>query len=379
MKKNYVQNLVLSLLIAVIAMPSAMAQLQRTPRAASPGAEVTQTVGISTVTINYSRPNVVTQNGNDRTGQIYGKGLPASTGWSDAFPNFGSGNKWPWRAGANENTTITFSDDAKVCETTISAGTYGLFLLLNEDETATYILSKNFSSWGGFFYDESEDVARVDITSVAIPQRNRLTFDFVDITANSATVVLDWEKRRFPLKIEFEVNSIVLASMKNELRSTGGFGWQGWNQAANFSLNNDVELEQGLVWADASINNQKNFNNLNTKSGILNKLERTDEGMVVMNEALELPSANAGNYYGYGRTLIGLDLDDDAMKIFQKLNKKWPDNWLAPHGLARGYSANGDYKQALKYEKIALEKAPDGSKSFLEGYIKTLKEGKDFN
>lgn len=379
MKKNYVQNLVLSLLIAVIAMPSAMAQLQRTPRAASPGAEVTQTVGISTVTINYSRPNVVTQNGNDRTGQIYGKGLPASTGWSDAFPNFGSGNKWPWRAGANENTTITFSDDAKVGETTISAGTYGLFLLLNEDETATYILSKNFSSWGGFFYDESEDVARVDITSVAIPQRNRLTFDFVDITANSATVVLDWEKRRFPLKIEFEVNSIVLASMKNELRSTGGFGWQGWNQAANFSLNNDVELEQGLVWADASINNQKNFNNLNTKSGILNKLERTDEGMVVMNEALELPSANAGNYYGYGRTLIGLDLDDDAMKIFQKLNKKWPDNWLAPHGLARGYSANGDYKQALKYEKIALEKAPDGSKSFLEGYIKTLKEGKDFN
>jgi len=61
------------------------------------------------------------------------------------------------------------------------------------------------------------------------------------------------------------------------------------------------------------------------------------------------------------------------------MKKKWPDNWLSIHGLARGYSAKGDFKKALKYEREAVIKAPDGSKGFLEGYIKTLEGGKDFN
>ncbi len=380
MKKNHVLFLFLPLLALAFSAGSVLAQLQNLPRNPSPGAEVSQTVGISTITINYSRPNVIAQNGNDRTGQIYGKGLPASTGWSDPFPNFGSGNKWPWRAGANENTTITLSHDAKIGGQDVKAGTYALFLLIDEDGTnATYILSNNTSSWGGFFYNESEDAARANIQSEEVAQTNLLTYHFVDLSPTSAILALDWEKRRFPVKIEFDTHGIVMASIKDELRGTAGFGWQSWNQAANYSLTNDVDLEQGLAWAEASIGNQTNFNNLSTKAGLLSKLGRQDEGNTVMNQALELPGANAGNFYNYGRTLIGQDKDKEALAVFEKLNKRWPDHWLASHGLARGYSALGDYKKALKYERVALEKAPDGSKGFLEGFIKTLEEGKDFN
>jgi len=171
----------------------------------------------------------------------------------------------------------------------------------------------------------------------------------------------------------------VIANLRGELRGSTGFSWQAYNQAANYCLTNDVNLDEGLKWAEASITNTENFVNLSTKSQILAKQGKETESTEAINKALEHPTAVAGNYYGYGRALIGQDKDAEALVIFEKLNKKFPDHWLAPHGLARGYSALGDYKKALKFEKVALEKAPDGSKQFLEGYLKTLEEGKDFN
>ena len=103
-------NLLRSVMLFVAAclmLSQSVAQVVTSPRNPSPAAEVKQKVGLSTVTINYSRPNVVAPNGTDRTGKIYGTGSPAHYGYNDPFPGFGSGNKWPWRAGANENTTIT--------------------------------------------------------------------------------------------------------------------------------------------------------------------------------------------------------------------------------------------------------------------------------
>ena len=68
-----------------------------------------------------------------------------------------------------------------------------------------------------------------------------------------------------------------------------------------------------------------------------------------------------------------------SFPVFAEASKKWPDHWLAPHGLARGYSANGQFSKALKLEKEAYASAPETSKQFLEDYLKTLQEGKDFN
>jgi tetratricopeptide (TPR) repeat protein len=98
-----------------------------------------------------------------------------------------------------------------------------------------------------------------------------------------------------------------------------------------------------------------------------------------MAEALALASATPSDLYGYGRRLIGQGDKTWALEVFKVNAKKNKGHWLAIHGLARGYSANGDYVKALSYEKQALDKCPEGSKQFLQGYVKKLEKGEDFN
>lgn len=360
------------LLTAIVSLAfgfSTVAQQVTTPRTPSPQGEVSQTIGISKVSINYSRPAV-------RGREIWGTNL-AHYGYINQ--GFGAGNDAPWRAGANENTTITFTDDAMVEGKVIPAGTYGLFMAIYEDGKVDVVFSKNSTSWGSYFYDPAEDQLRVTVQSTKIPHTERLTYNFIDIDKTSATCVLDWEKKRIPFKIGFDVDKIVMANAKNELRNATGFGWQGPASAAQYALANNVDLEQALQWADQSIGIQQNFNNLMLKSQILSALNRVDEAKAAAAVALEDPSATVQNYYSYGRQLIGQDKDNEAMEIFTKLSKKWPKHWLAPHGMARAFSAAGDYKKALKYESEALTKCPDGSKKFLEGFITQLEKGEDFN
>ncbi|MDN5211000.1 DUF2911 domain-containing protein [Fulvivirgaceae bacterium BMA12] len=359
-------------LSAIFLFTEVAAQTVTLPRAASPAAKVSQTIGISKITIKYSRPSV-----NER--EIWGKLV--HTGFKNL--GFGTAKESPWRAGANENTTITFSHDATIEGKPIAAGTYGLFLAVGENQDATLILSKDHKAWGSYFYDPSNDALRADIKTEEIPMTERLTYDFIDIDDHTATVILDWEKRRFPFKVAFEVPEIVYASLQDELKGSTGFTDLAWNAAANYLLQHKIHLDDALVWSESAISapfiGQENFNNLQLKSQILAAQGKTAEAEKVMTKALAHPTANANNYYNYGRVLIGTEQDQKALEVFQKLNKKWPDHWLAPHGLARGYAALGDFKKALKFERVALQKAPDGSKQFLEDYVKKLEAGEDFN
>lgn len=362
---------------AGLMLSQSVAQVVTTPRNPSPAAEVSQTVGLSSVTINYSRPNVVAPNGTDRTGKIYGTNV-AHYGYKILFPGFGSGNPYPWRAGANENTTISFSHDAKVEGKSISAGTYGLYMALNEDGSATVVLSTNTTSWGSFFYDEKENALTADIQSQDIAQTNRLTYNFIDIDNSSIVVALDWEKKRFPFKVEFEASSIVLSNMRNELRSTGGFGWQGYNAAANYALNNGGDLEEALAWADKSIASTSNFNNLNTKASILTKMEKAEEAKTTMD--LAMAQGNPFQIHQYGRTLIGQKKPDEALEIFKFNAEKHKNTWPVNYGMARGLSAKSDYKGALKYLKKALENAPGQPQiDAVQANIDKLEKGEDIN
>jgi len=377
MNNNYrlLRNAVLTLTAGLFLNPC-LAQVVTSPRDASPAAEVTQTVGLSTLKINYSRPSVIAPNGTDRTGKIYGTTV-AHYGYQQGFPAFGSGNDFPWRAGANENTTITFSDDAKVQGQDIAAGTYGLFLALSESG-ADVIFSRNAGSWGSFFYDESETELKVTILSEEIQLTERLTYNFIDVTNNSATIALDWEKRRFPVKVEFDVVPSILASMRNELRSTGGFGWQGYNTAANYCLSNDTNLEEGLKWAEASVASTSNFNNLNTKANIQTALGKEDEAKETMELAMD--QGNPFQIHQYGRTLIGQKKLDEAMEVFEYNAKKHENTWPVNVGLARGFSAKGDFKAALKYLNKAMENAPQQfNKDNVQANIDKLEKGEDIN
>lgn len=341
---------------AFLCIGSLVAQPVLTLPDASQGASVSQTIGITDITIEYHSP-----------------GVKGRTVWGGLVPS-----DQVWRAGADENTTITFSHAVKVEGKAIDAGTYGLHMIPSGDKV-TIILASNSTSWGSYAYDEKEDVLRVDVTSTDASMQEWLKYEFSNQTATSAVASLVWGKKSIPFKIDVDVHNIVIANIKNELRDVQGFFWQAPNQGALYCLNNNVELEQGLQWSDQAIQTNKNFNTLSTKAGLLSKMGKADDSKVVMDEALALASATPGDLYGHGRRLIGLGDKTGALEVFKLNAKKNKGHWLAIHGLARGYSANGDYAKALSYEKQALGKCPEGSKQFLQGYVTKLEKGEDFN
>ena len=335
---------------------------------------VGENIGLAKITINYDRPGV-----KGREGKIWGTSI-AHYGLRD--PGFGSSKASPWRAGANDNTTISFSADVKVEGKDLPAGTYGLFMLLGEIET-TVIFSKNFTSWGVFFYDASEDALRVTVKNYPLDKSVEwLKYEFINETDNSATIALMWEKRMIPFKIEVDVSKVQLDIFRKELRTEPGFIWQSYQQAAEYCLRNNVELGQGLIWSEQAISDgflgRRNFQTLSTKAKILVKLNRNTEAEALMKEAL--PMGDMNELHQYAKTLAGLKRGEEALTVFKMNYKNHPNLLTTNVGLARGYSAVGEYKKAIAYAKAALSQTLDPrSKAVLEDLIKKLEDEKDIN
>lgn len=338
-----------TLLIAALMTSDVVAQGLVAPRASQKNV-VTQTIGITDVSVTYYRPKV-----NER--EIWGTLVP-----------YGQ----VWRAGANENTTISFSTDAKVGGQEIAAGTYGLHIIPNDGSDWVVIFSNNASSWGSFFYNQEEDAARVNVTPRTAPMRETLTYDFVNVQNGSAELVLNWEKIEIPVTIEVDVHTMAIASFKDQLRSIPGFTWNGWNQAANYCLTNEVEMEQGLQWIETSIQNQENFTNNFTKSQLLAKMGKTTESVAALERGLE--KGTALELHQYGRNLIGQNKPEEAMKIFRRNAKENPEVWFVSVGLARGYQALNDNKNAVKYWKKSIEVAPENQKQFYQNLLAQLEQ-----
>jgi hypothetical protein len=127
---------------------------------------------------------------------------------------FGTAKESPWRAGADENTIITFSHDATVEGKPIKVGIYGLHIEVKENGGVTIIFSSNSNSWGSCFHEPSEDVLRVDVTSTTISHEEFLTFDFVEVEPNTTTLALQWEKKEIPFTIEIDVTNIVMTDIR---------------------------------------------------------------------------------------------------------------------------------------------------------------------
>ncbi|MDX2304594.1 MAG: DUF2911 domain-containing protein [Microscillaceae bacterium] len=339
----------------------------------SPKAQVMQRIGITDVTVTFYRPSVGGR-------EIWGKLVPY--GFNDL--GFGTSKAAPWRAGANDNTTILLSNDVKVAGQLLKAGIYGLHMALEESGKVIVIFSKNSSSWGSYYYQEKEDVLRITTQWEDAPMQEMLTYEFSEVTTNAAVLALRWEKKRIPFKIEVNTHDQVVANFENELRSSIGFNWTAWNTAAQYCLINQVHLEKGLEWADASIHapfiGQKNFTTLSTKAQILSKLNREKEALTIMDEAL--PMGTVIEIHTYGRQLLAQGNKTKALEVFKLNAKKFPNTWPVDFGLARGYSANGDFQTALKHANLALKQVPAGdqaNKTNLENAIQLLKNGKDIN
>jgi tetratricopeptide (TPR) repeat protein len=335
---------------------------------------------LANVKIEYNSPDVTAPNGESRKGNIWGKVVPY--GLQDlGFGLSSAESPSPWRAGANENTTITFSHDVTIQGEALNAGTYGFHVIPEKEGEWTLIFSKNSTAWGSYFYDKKDDALRVTTQPEATAFTEWLTFEFVDRQPNSCTIALKWDELSIPFKVEIpNMHTVYIDNFKRELQSTAGFTWQGWQQAANYCATNKVELEQGLEWAENAVNTQKNFTTLQTKSAILSQLDRKEEANKIMDEAIKEPTVSVFQIHGYGRQLIIQDKDDEALKVFKYNKERFGDVWPVRVGLARGYSAVGNYKEAIKHCKIALERAPNQlNKDGLAAAIEKLKEGKDMN
>lgn len=367
MKKN---TFTLMLVLCMLAFSfDTYAQLDA-PRG-SQKATVSQRVGITDIYIKYSRPKV-----DER--EVWGKLVPY--GMNNL--GFGTAKESPWRAGANENTIIKFTDDVKIEGKDLKAGKYGFHIIVNADDTATLIFSKEYSAWGSYFYEPSEDALRVDVSTSEIPHTELLTYNFIEVDKNYTVAALQWEKKQISFKIEVNVTDVVLNNFREEFKGQGGFQRQNWEQAANFALNNDGDLTEALGWIDGAISgqffSQKTFNNLQIKSNILEKMEKVNEASTIMDEALEY--ATIFQVHQYGRTLIGKGEKDKALEVFKMNAKNNKDTWPVYYGLARGYSALGDHKKALSHLKIALNNAPnDASKGRVQANIEKLEKGEDIN
>jgi hypothetical protein len=360
---------------------SAFAQgITTPPSGGNERATVTQHIGTVVVSIDYSSPHVHSPQGQDRRGKIWGTLVP----YGMANLGFGTCKECPWRVGANENTVFTTSNDIQVNGSTLPAGTYALFAIPQQDEW-TWIFSKNHTSWGSFFYDPAEDVLRVKAKPEKAEYREVLTFDFTERKNDHATVAMKWEELAVPIDITVpNAADLYVATIRNELRNSPGFNDTAWQQAARYALDNKHPAD-AMAWAEAAVSapggiGTKNFTNLMTLADAQDANGKSAEAAKSRDEAMNDPSATVFDLHGYGRQLIAKGKGAEALKVFQLNAKRNPGVWPTNGGLARGYSAVGNYPEALKYAKLALAQAPDeGNRKNLENMIKKLEAGQDAN
>jgi hypothetical protein len=317
-------------------------------------AVVMQRIGITDITVNYHRPLA-----NGR--QIWGKVVP-----------YGQ----VWRSGANENTTITFSDPVTIEGQPLDKGTYGLHMIPGESQW-TVIFSKNSKDWGSFTYKQEEDALRVNVKPKQAEAYNALAYDFDDVKPDSTVVTMRWDKVAVPFKVEVKVNDLVTASIHRQLHGLNQYYWEGWDDAAGYFLANKINLDEALKDEDQSIQAEERYDNLMNKSKILEAMGRKQDAEMFRAKALD--KASPLQLYFYGRQLQGDKKQDEALAIFRSTAKKFPDYWTSHMAMARVYSAQGDFENALKEVKLSLAGAPDSNKANLENYVKRLQAKEDIN
>ena len=343
-------------------------------------ASVTQWIGTVQVTIDYSSPAVHGPDGKDRRGKIWGQLVP----YGLTNLGFGGGNPGPWRAGANENTVFSVSHDVSIEGAPLPAGRYGLHMIAGPDEW-TLVLSRNSTSWGSFFYDESEDALRAKLKPATHDYREWLTYEFTRRRPDEATVELQWEDLAAPWTIKVgNVNDIYVSRLRQDLRSVGGFNWQGYVQAAQFCVQANTNLEEALKWAESAIGlpfiGQANFTTLTTKGQVLEKLGRAAEAKTAIDAALRHPATTPFEIHMYARQLLAAKKSAEALEVFKFNAERNGDAWPVHVGFARAYSAVGEYQKALEHAKKALPQAPDEmNRKSVEGMLKALSEGRDIN
>jgi Protein of unknown function (DUF2911) len=351
------------------------AQMDLPPVGGNPRASVSEEVGITSISIKYSRPDV-----NKREGKVYGDGNLVPYGFSTTS-FITNKNTAPWRAGANEATVITFEHDVKIEGKDLKAGSYALFMAMGAADV-TLIFSKQTEAWGTFYYKEEDDVLRVNVKPVVLDKSVEwLKYEFIEHKEKYCVIAMQWEKLSVPFKVEVDVDNIVLSRLREQVTSVKNFNSTNMLQASSWCFNKNINLEEALTWAQRAVSGfqgQRSYVSLRNLAVGYEKLNRMPQADSVMNEALTL--ANANQYTAYARILLTAKRADKALEVMQASLKKNGDVFAVNNGLMYAYSAKADFKNALKHADKAMTQAPnDAAKKAIEGFILKLKDGKDIN
>lgn len=353
LSKRICLPLSLGVLLAGAVTAPAQSLVMSLPRQ-SQRAVAMQRVGLTDITVTYHRPLVGGR-------KVWGAMVP-----------YGQ----VWRAGANENTTIEFTDPVTVEGQPLAKGVYGLHMIPTAGQW-TVIFSKVATAWGSFSYDEKEDALRVTVKPQPAEFHEALAYDFDDVTADSTLVTLRWEKLAVPFRVAAGKEA-TFEAIRQQFRSLPQYSWQGWNDAAGYCLSAKANLDEGLGWADRSIQLEERFDNLMTKAGLLLALNRGSEAATARSRALEL--GNPTQIYSYARQLQTDKKKQEAIDGYRMVAKRFPDHWVGHVAKARVYASEGDFEKALK--EIDAAKAagvPEPTKPSLEVLRHRLENKEDVN
>ena len=371
MKNNIRIAIILSgLLVSLVAF----SQMTLPPSGSNQKCEVSQYMGLVKVSINYSSPDVAGR-------EIWGKLVPYGLN-NLRFGRSSDENPSPWRAGANENTVISFSHDVEIEGKPIKAGSYGLFMIPGPEDWIV-VFSGNTGAWGSFSYLPTEEVLRVTVKAVPCEHNEFLTFEFIDRLQNSSTARLQWEKLSVPFKISVpNGDDLYVQKLREEFTGIKAFfNWQNGVSAINFCANRKINLDEALGWAQGYIDRGiKYYPIYQAKGNVLSAMNKQAEADAVMKEAINMPDATVNQIVAYGRLLITQKREKDAIAVFQTALTRFPGNATAQTGMARGYSATGDNKKAMKSMQDALKSETNpAAKTNIQGMIKKLENGEVIN
>jgi hypothetical protein len=257
------------------ALPSFAIELQ-IPRE-SPKATTSLTVGITEIALSYHQP------------AVKGRAI-----WGGLVP-YGE----VWRLGANNATALTFSDPVKLAGRDIPAGTYGLFAIPGPQRW-TLILNKRPIQWGSYSYKPEEDLLRFEVTPEPGPMAEWMTFSLMPAGFGKASLTFQWEKLRFSVPVEVDVDKLVWAQYDAALAETQSGDWGVLLTAANYALERGQRLEEARVWIDRSIALQESFWNYEAKAKLLRHDGKTAEALPLIEKAIALSRGKAPKAYTEG-------------------------------------------------------------------------------
>ena len=280
MRKALLASAVVLAASTLLAAPASAQQL-KLPRP-SPKGVVTQTIGMTDVTINYSRP-----------------GVKGRTIWGDLVPY-----DKVWRTGANEATTISFSRDVTIEGKPLPAGTYSLHTIPGKTSWSV-IFNKKADQWGSYEYDAAQDALKVQVTPTSGPNVEWMQFSFPEVATSSGKVELAWEKVRVAFTVGADTVNQALAEIRKAM--TGEVKeWVLPYQAASFAHSNNLDNKaEAMQWIDKSVGMKETFWNLRLKSQMQEKAGQKKEAIATAEKAITV-----------GKT------DTDATDEWPKLEKQ---------------------------------------------------------